>query len=238
MTIEEPWVAMGDDGSVMVEDDLVLLGPEPLCTIGIYDRLRLWAAAQNFPANDFGEGGEFSGMDGIVVQGDIIWDAAGYYRRSGAGAVYFDSSFMWLPVARKNFEISYSYRIAADGGKHYPVFGAAKDFNKAYLAVGSWSSNFSNTIGYLALYGHAPSPGFLFEQYPPAELAGQLSQERFVWRTRKICKVGPIIYFSDSGVGPIVLGRCWLGVRGWIGLRVGPSLWIKDLMVGDPSPPS
>jgi hypothetical protein len=27
MIIEEPWVAMGDDGSVLIEDDLVLLGP-------------------------------------------------------------------------------------------------------------------------------------------------------------------------------------------------------------------
>jgi hypothetical protein len=30
MTIEEPWVAMGDDGSVMVGDDMALLGPHPL----------------------------------------------------------------------------------------------------------------------------------------------------------------------------------------------------------------
>lgn len=224
-------VVMGPDGAVRIGPC-----PEPECVVGAFGKMSELTAHFGYPAQSSGLTGtlHFEGMTpDLTVLGDVIWDAAGYYRRNSIGntATGFDGAILWLPVIARNFEISYEYRIAADGGKHRVYVCPDKSLGNSYLYFGSWSNNSSNTIGNAALWAN---PTFV-ENYPPAELAGLLGQARFEWRTRTLRKIGRKLYFtdtaSDASVSSVLIERCWFAVRGQVGLMLGPTFWVRNLSI-------
>jgi hypothetical protein len=96
--IEEPWVAMGDDGSVLIEDDLVLLGPALVIVSSPWDLVRY------FSFHDIIQDGEGLGRQNFTNAGGA-WTA---------DAMGFWVQLPWV-IGAKNFRLDYSWMDLGGG---------------------------------------------------------------------------------------------------------------------------
>jgi hypothetical protein len=96
--IHDPWVAMGDDGSVLIEDDLVLLGPALVAITTPWDRVRY------FSFHDIAELGGGLGRQSFENAGGA-WTA---------DAMGFWVELPWV-IGTKNFRLDYSWMDLGGG---------------------------------------------------------------------------------------------------------------------------
>lgn len=207
-------------------------GPCALCGS---PTLRAWSSLHGFPTADGGLPYSLDGstVAGTTIYGDITSDGTSF-GRAGSGStgppLVADNAIIVFPVVAKDFSISYEYKIAS-GGKHWTqVMADYADVDSASIGFGSWSTNFSNTRARIGAWTHQTgSP--CQDEYEPPELAGLWPQTAGVWRTRTMSKAGRTITFTDGGVGPIALTRCYFPARGHVALCLGPGVRIKNLTI-------
>lgn len=211
----------------------VAIPPCLLCSSGT---LPAWLALNDFPADDFGAlpySLSGSTVAGTTIYGDITSDGLTFGRAGSGGAgspMIFDNAVIVFPVVARDFTLSYDYEISA-GGKHWlQIMADAGNVNSPFVAIGSWSNNFSNTRA-LAGAGSTQSASWCQIDEEPIELAGLLPQTSGVVRTRTIAKAGDTIRFTDGATGPISLKRCYFPTRGHLALNLGPGVRISNLSV-------
>lgn len=210
--------------------------PPPLCDLCGSHTVDQWMAANGFPTAESGSlpySLDGSSVAGTLIYGDITSDGSSFGRAGGGSLgppLIFDNAIIVFPLILREFTISYEYMISA-GGKHWAQLMAdSLDPSSAIVAFGSWSDNFSNTIGTL-LAGSSQSQSTCQNFSPPAELAGLLPQSSGVWRTRTMVKSGNTITMTDGNVGPIAVTRCFVDALGHVSMNLGPGVRIRNLVI-------
>lgn len=203
------------------------------CAVCAAATLREWTLSHGFPTKDTGV--LPYALDGLSLDGTTSLGGIGIeesaIKQIGPSA-FSDAAVLIFPVVRKNFTISYDYRITG-GGKHWVNVMSSQELASQTLLIGSWSTNSADTRGRL-LAGPTNTGSACIEEYPPPELDGILPQEQNVWRTRSITKRGKTLLFTDGSVGPITLSRCYFPVRGHISLTLGPWTYVRNIRI-DPA---
>ena len=182
-----------------------------------------------------------STVAGTTIHGDITSDGESF-GRSGSGdlggGIAADSSLIIFPIVVDGVVVTYEYKISA-GGKHIVQFMESTALSAAFVRIGSWSSDNSNTIGTLgAGVNQAPT---CRDEYPPPELDGQLSQESGVWRKRIIAKTNRTMMMKDGDLSMslryddpfprIRMTRCYVQVMGYVAMMLGPGVRIRNLRI-------
>jgi hypothetical protein len=202
------------------------------CTLCGSNTLPAWSTLHGFPTVDSGLPYSLDGpsLTGTTIYGDITSDGTSF-GRSGSGdlggGINADTSLIVFPVVARDCTVSYEYEISA-GGKHRLSFLSGTALSSAQVMIGSWSSDFSNTVGDLGAGVNQLLTSCVYEA--PAELS-ILPQTSGVWRTRTFVKTGRTILVTDGGTGPIPVTRCFFPVRGYVALTLGPGVRVKNLSV-------
>lgn len=205
------------------------------CALCASATLREWTALHGFPTADSGAvpySLDGSTVSGTTIYGDITSDGSSFGRAGSGdlgGGINADTSLIIFSIIRRDLSISYEYTISA-GGKHWAQLMASTDINAAAIYIGSWSSNYSDTIGLVGA-GSGQTTTMCQSEYPPTEIDGILPQASGVWRTRTLAKAGRTITFTDGAGGPVAVTRCFIPVRGYVGLTLGPGVRIRNLTI-------
>lgn len=185
-----------------------------------------------FPTIESGYNGSYDGnSSGILIQGDLIWNGL-YFERLGtsdSGAIQSDGSFLWLPLIRKNFSISYEYYCVSGGlAKHKTsllLSSKMGDHNSASFTCGSWNYDYEISIH------QSGWSNVCYSEWPPPEFSG-MPTSTDIWHVRTITKNGTDLSMKDSNsYYTRTLNRCWLDTIGHLGFIIGPYMRIRNISI-------
>jgi len=219
------------------------------CDICAYTSLADFATGEGYPTTQTPDGSfpfTFSGasLTGInnISTSDVI-STSGYLVRNGCfntgapmaddkAAFYFTSPGM---ISKQNFTFSYEFFLnttpCQNGGKHQLIVLPGNTTSAAVLGIGSWSNNFSNSIGDVLIESLSKSQQ-CFDELPPIEIPNfDLTQTLDTWITRTIVKQGSTVTITDGVNGPFVMNRCFFPLLGYIGMAIGPGVRIRNIII-------